>query len=47
MYGTSAVRYLCEDAEYTYSYKSATITKAGEKTTYYLRLVKYLKFVKK
>ena len=47
MYGTSAVRYLCADAEYTYSYKSATITKAGEKTTYYLRLVKYLKFVKK
>lgn len=47
MSGTSAVRYLCEDAEYTYSYKSATITKAGEKTTYYLRLVKYLKFVKK
>lgn len=47
MYGTSAVRYLCEDAEHTYSYKSATITKAGEKTTYYLRLVKYLKFVKK
>lgn len=47
MYGTSAVRYLCEDAEYTYSYKSATITKAGEKTTYYLRLVKYLTFVKK
>ena len=47
MYGTSAVRYLCEDAEYTYSYKSATISKAGEKTTYYLRLVKYLKFVKK
>ena len=47
MYGTSTVRYLCEDAEHTYSYKSATITKAGEKTTYYLRLVKYLKFVKK
>lgn len=47
MYGTSAVRYLCADAEYTYSYKSATITKAGEKATYYLRLVKYLKFVKK
>ena len=46
-YGTSAVRYLCEDAEYTYSYKTATITKAGEKATYYLRLVKYLKFVKK
>lgn len=46
-YGTSAVRYLCEDAEYTYSYKTATITKAGEKSTYYLRLVKYLKFVKK
>lgn len=47
MYGTSTVRYLCADAEYTYSYKSATITKAGEKATYYLRLVKYLKFVKK
>lgn len=47
VYGTSAVRYLCEDAEYTYSYKSGTITKAGEKTSYYLRLVKYLKFVKK
>lgn len=47
MYGTSTVRYLCEDAEHTYSYKSATITKAGEKATYYLRLVKYLKFVKK
>lgn len=47
MYGTSAVRYLCADAEYTYSYKSATVTKAGEKATYYLRLVKYLKFVKK
>lgn len=47
MYGTSAVRYLCEDAEHTYSYKSATVTKAGEKATYYLRLVKYLKFVKK
>lgn len=46
-YGTSAVRYLCEDAEYTYSYKTATITKAGEKSTYYLRLVKYLTFVKK
>lgn len=47
MYGTSTVRYLCADAEYTYSYKSANITKAGEKATYYLRLVKYLKFVKK
>lgn len=47
VYGTSAVRYLCEDAEYTYSYKTATITKAGEKSTYYLRLVKYLTFVKK
>ena len=47
MYGTSTVRYLCEDAEHTYSYKSATITKAGEKATYYLRLVKYRKFVKK
>lgn len=47
MYGTSTVRYLCADAEHTYSYKSANITKAGEKATYYLRLVKYLKFVKK
>lgn len=38
----SNARYLCEDAKYTYTYKSGTssITQGGTSTTYRLRLVK-------
>lgn len=45
VYNTSAmqsnIRYLCEDATYTYCVKAGTsVTKAGANPTYYLRLLK-------
>lgn len=45
--GSSPARYLCEDGEKTFSFKSSTITQAGAKTMYYLRLTKRIKFVLK
>ena len=43
--GSSAARYLCEDGTYTYSFKNSIVSVAGAKTKYYLRLVKYMKFI--
>ena len=45
--GSSNARYLCEDGEKSFSFKTSTITTAGEKTMYYLRLVRRIKFVQK
>ena len=41
------VRYLCDDATYTYAWDGTTTSKVGTKRTYYLRLVKRIKVVVK
>lgn len=40
----AAIRYLCDDGEHTFSFapEASTISKAGTKATYHLRLVKHL-----
>lgn len=40
----AAIRYLCNDGEHTFSFapEASTISKAGTKATYHLRLVKHL-----
>lgn len=37
------VRYLCDDATYTYAWDATTLSKAGTKRTYHLRLVKWVR----
>lgn len=39
-----AVRYLCNEAQHTFSFASGSITQAGAKTLYRLRLVKWVQF---
>lgn len=36
----ATIRYLCEDAKYSYAWDTATTTKAGSRRSYHLRLVK-------
>ncbi len=43
--GSSNARYLCDEGKYTFSFRTSTISQAGAKTKYYLRLVKYIKFI--
>ena len=40
------IRYLCDDATYSYSWDNTTTSKAGAKRTYFLRLVKRIKVSK-
>lgn len=42
-----AIRYLCNEAQHTFSFASGNITQAGGKTLYRLRLVKWVKFKRK
>lgn len=44
--GSSNVRYLCNGGSSTFSFNSSTISNAGAKTLYNLRLVKAIKLVK-
>ena len=37
------VRYLCDDAAYTYAWNSTTTSKSGSKRTYHLRLIKRIR----
>lgn len=41
------IRYLCDDATFTYAWDNTNISKAGTKRTYHLRAVKRVKVVKK
>lgn len=41
------VRYLCDDATFTFAWDNTSVSKVGTKRTYHLRVVKRLKVVKK
>lgn len=41
------IRYLCDDATYTFAWDNTTVSKVGTKRTYHMRVVKRLKVVKK
>ena len=41
----NTIRYLCDDATYSYVWDGSTISKCGTKRTYYLRAVKRVKVV--
>lgn len=43
----NAIRYLCDDATYSYAWDGSTISKCGAKRTYHLRAVKRINVVKR